>query len=314
MIVPRALVAGVAIVGGAALFVSGYGFGRLAVRNEPRAAIGEAGPPAPLAEERAQLALEQGRLAEAQKDVEAARAQLALERAQFAEPKARVGEPQGDAQATVRLRAAVNSALIKASDQLAANNYEAAIALYDEALKLDPSNMVAMTGRTGAIGAKAILQASAHSTGVGLRSFRSGTTTASSGPETGAGSAPEGFEESAGVIVRNRTTAAELPGKINFEFSPQTPKAGEKYTVKVALANQGTAPIALQPTLAVTTTINGRKLQGPIPALVKEVAPRQSALVFETQDFWKEDTTSWSMEVTLKTTRGETYRNQLTWK
>jgi len=32
------------------------------------------------------------------------------------------------------------------------------------------------------------------------------------------------------------------------------------------------------------------------------------------RDIWREDTTSWSMEVTVSTARGESYRNQVTWK
>jgi tRNA A-37 threonylcarbamoyl transferase component Bud32 len=274
----------------------------------------------------AQAALDKGDYPTARSEAEAARSEAPWDR-HATDLLQRIGEAQREAAAAQQQREAeaaankktqvassINNLLAKASDQLAANNYDAAIALYDEALKVDPSNSAAMSGRTGAVSARAIANASAggNRPAVG-KSFQAGKTAASS-PESRAGSAPEGFEESAGVTVKKGTTGAELPGKINFEFSPQTPKAGERYTVKVSLVNEGTAPIALQPTLAVTTTINGKKLQGPIPALVKEVAPRQSALVFETQEFWKEDTQSWSMEVVMRTTRGETYKNQLTWK
>jgi len=44
------------------------------------------------------------------------------------------------------------------------------------------------------------------------------------------------------------------------------------------------------------------------------VAPQQKALVMSTTEAWKEDTTSWSMEVTIHTARGERYTNQVTWK
>jgi len=39
--------------------------------------------------------------------------------------------------------------------------------------------------------------------------------------------------------------------------------------------------------------------------------------VFQTQPgslIWKEGTQAWSMEIVLKTKRGETYRSTLTWK
>jgi hypothetical protein len=44
------------------------------------------------------------------------------------------------------------------------------------------------------------------------------------------------------------------------------------------------------------------------------VAPRQKALLLATPDFWKEDTTAWVMEVVVRTARGETYKNQYSWK
>jgi len=34
----------------------------------------------------------------------------------------------------------------------------------------------------------------------------------------------------------------------------------------------------------------------------------------EVSDLWKEDTTSWRMEVTVRTVRGESYKNDVTWK
>jgi hypothetical protein len=144
------------------------------------------------------------------------------------------------------------------------------------------------------------------------RAFQPGTTAATSA-ESKAGAIPEGFEDSAGVTVKKGTTAAELPGKIRFEFTPPVPKAGERYNVKVSLMNEGTAPIGIASVIT-TTVINGKKLQGPVPPLTKEAAPHQPAPVFEITENWKEDTTTWSMEVVLKTTRGETYRNSLTWK
>jgi hypothetical protein len=44
------------------------------------------------------------------------------------------------------------------------------------------------------------------------------------------------------------------------------------------------------------------------------VAPRDTAQLLLLPDFWKEDTTSWSMEVVVRTTRGETYKNEVSWK
>ena len=44
------------------------------------------------------------------------------------------------------------------------------------------------------------------------------------------------------------------------------------------------------------------------------MAPQQRAVVMSTAEAWKEDTTSWQMEVTIHTVRGERYTNLVTWK
>jgi len=127
------------------------------------------------------------------------------------------------------------------------------------------------------------------------------------------GAVPEGFEETPGVNARKGSQAAELPGKILFDIDPQAVKPGENYTVKVYLLNEGNAPIQVREML-VNTRINGRGVTAPVPAQAKDVAPQQKALLMSSRDIWKEDVTAWSMEVTVRTVRGETYKNQVSWK
>ena len=145
------------------------------------------------------------------------------------------------------------------------------------------------------------------------RSFVMGKTVAQSA-ETQAGSVPAGFEESAGVTVKKGTQAAELPGKINFEFQPESVKPGDRYSVNISLLNEGAAPIQIR-SMIISTSINGKRSQGVVPPLAKDVAPKQRTVIYSLSgEIWKEDTTSWSMEVTVQTARGETYKNQVTWK
>jgi hypothetical protein len=66
--------------------------------------------------------------------------------------------------------------------------------------------------------------------------------------------------------------------------------------------------------MIVTTTINGRRSQGAVPPNAKEVAPGQKATLLSLPDVWKEDTTSWAMEVLVRTARGDSYRNKVEWK
>jgi len=224
-------------------------------------------------------------------------------------------QQQAQQQKQNQMTAQITSLLGQADAALAAQKYDAAVNLYDEVLKLDPLNARAGQGKTGAITARALAQAAGGQGvrgGIG-RSFVSGRTSAQSNETRAGGSVPEGFEDSAGINVKKGTQAAELPGKITFEIDPPGVKAGEKYLVKVLMVNEGTAPIQIRDML-VTTVINGKKLAGPVPPLAKDIAPQQRALLLSSPDFWKEDTTSWSMEVVVHTSRGETYKNQVAWK
>src|SRR5262249_35466602 len=169
------------------------------------------------------------------------------------------------------------------------------------ALGLDPANARAGQGRTGAITARTVAEAASSGGGGsrGGKSFVAGKTQAASA-ETKAGNVPEGFEDSAGVNVKKGTQAADLPGKVKFGFTPDAVKAGERFTANVSILNEGAAPIQIQ-SMMVTTIVNGRRAQSPVPPLVKDVAPRQKAVLLSVSDIWHEDTTSWSMEVTVRT-------------
>jgi tetratricopeptide (TPR) repeat protein len=200
---------------------------------------------------------------------------------------------------------------------LAGQKYDDAIAAYDRALGLDPNNIRAINGKSAAVQARALAQINTGGGGGVVRptgkGFAPGKTVASSAETRPGGSVPDGFENTPGVVVKKGSTAADLPGKINFDIDPDTPKAGERYTVKVFLVNEGNAPIQLKD-MFVTTTINGRKVGAPVPPQARDVAPQQRAVVMSTTEAWKEDTTSWQMEVTIHTVRGERYTNQITWK
>jgi tetratricopeptide (TPR) repeat protein len=218
------------------------------------------------------------------------------------------------AQATQQL----NGFIATADSALAGQKYDEAIAGYDRALGVDPNNIRAINGKSAAVQARALAQINTGGGGGGAvrptgKGFAPGKTVASSAETKPGGSVPDGFENTPGVVVKKGSTAADLPGKINFDIDPDTPKAGERYTVKVFLVNEGNAPIQLKD-MFVTTTINGKKVGAPVPPQTRDVAPQQRAVVMSTSEAWKEDTTSWQMEVTIHTARGERYTNQVTWK
>ncbi len=229
----------------------------------------------------------------------------------------RLARQQSEQQKRQALATQVNALLAQAEQQLTAKKFAAAVSLYDEVLKLDPGNQTAATLRASAVGAKAVADAAAAaavgSPAAAGKSFVAGKTEASSS-QTRAGNLPPGFEETPGVNVQRGTQAAELPGKIHFDISPKSPKPGEAYTVTITFANEGSAPIQIE-TMQVTTVVNGKRSAGPVPPLVKDVAPRDRAqLLVLSGNYWREDTSSWSMEVQVRTTRGELYKNTVNWR
>jgi hypothetical protein len=68
--------------------------------------------------------------------------------------------------------------------------------------------------------------------------------------------------------------------------------------------------------MQITTATDGKPQRGGVPPATTTVAPGQRALVYQTPDemLWREGTQSWTMEIVLHTTKGETYRNTLSWR
>jgi hypothetical protein len=188
---------------------------------------------------------------------------------------------------------------------------EEAIALYDEVLRLDPANQIARMGRLTALGSR--LAVPAPSTGSTLRAFVPGRTVAQSLETRTADGTPAGFESASGIAVTRSTRAAELPGLIQFEVTPEGVKPGDRYTVRIVFVNGGPAPIEIR-TMSVATITDGGRAQGPVTPLVRVVAPQGRAVLLSPEGVWKDEVKNWSMEVAVHTARGETYRNALTWK
>jgi len=265
----------------------------------------------------AEAALARGDFAAAESEMEAARRLAPWDRG-IANFSSRIGEARARAQRDADVKtqsvrtAQITDYLNQANTAMAAKQYEAAIAFYNRILETDPNHQAALIGKTGAIGAKSQADAaSGPRPGGAVRSFVFGKTEAK-GTEQGA---LVGFEDSAGVDVKRGTQAAELPGKIVFEASPVAPKPGERFKVNVFLSNEGSQAIQLA-AMTVATVLDGKRQSGAVALSVTTVAPGQRAPVFQTpgEQVWKEGTQSWTMEIVLRTAKGETYRNALSWK
>jgi serine/threonine-protein kinase len=273
----------------------------------------------------AESALARGDFAQAQSEAQAGnlaapwdgRGPSLLSRIQEAQQRASQAAQQAEITKRQQLVATqANDLLGKADNALQGQNYDAAIVLYDEVLKLDPQNQRAALGKTNAVGARAVALAAASAGGIrpgAGKTFVSAKTQASSSETRSSGNVPDGFEDTAGINVKKGTQAAELPGKVNFDVDPAQVKPGDKYTVKIYFANEGAAPIQIKE-MFITTRVGVKRVGGPVPPMVKDVAPQQKALLLSLPDYWKEDTSTWSMEVVVRTMRGETYKNTVTWK
>jgi serine/threonine-protein kinase len=266
----------------------------------------------------AEAALARGEFDAAESELDAAHRLAPWDRgvvefsSRIAEARARA-QREAEAKAQSQRAVQINTLLNQGASAMQAKQYEAAIAAYDQVLALDPANQAAQTGKQAAVGAKSVAEAAASGPrpGGAVRSFVSGRTEAKGTEQGGL----VGFEDSAGVEVKRGTAAAELPGKIVFEATPPAPKPGERFRVSVFVANEGSQAIPLA-TMQITTTTDGKPQRGSVPPATTTVAPGQRALVYQTpgEMLWREGTQSWTMEIVLKTTKGETYRNTLAWK
>jgi hypothetical protein len=194
--------------------------------------------------------------------------------------------------------AAQAAALVGQGDAaLAEQRHDAALAAYAQALQLDPQNAQAAAGRARAQAA----QADARRTFVAGRSVLVGARSGKKGPA--------GFDDEDVAVAK----APDYSGRVEFEASPRSVKAGDAWTVRVFLLNDGKKDFRVQG-LTATLGVDGAK--SPLPATVatREVATQKRALVAELSGTWREGTKSWSLEVAVTSAHGEVVRNTLSWR
>jgi tRNA A-37 threonylcarbamoyl transferase component Bud32/tetratricopeptide (TPR) repeat protein len=238
-----------------------------------------------------------------------------ISKAEAAEQSLQVAAAQTKALQEKQARdAEINSLLGKATAALGADKFDEALGLYDEVLKLDAGNGPAQSGKIGAMTAKRAAAASASAAAAPAavptgKSFTAGRTDKKAGGPQGLGAA--GFGETAGV--KSATQAADMPGSISFELQPKSPRPGDNYKVVVKFTNEGSAPIALSG-LTVRLSINGKGVGAAQPLAVSSVAPGDTAIVYSAGEVWSDSITEWAYTATLTGSKGETYRNTITWK
>jgi tRNA A-37 threonylcarbamoyl transferase component Bud32/tetratricopeptide (TPR) repeat protein len=240
-----------------------------------------------------------------------------ISKAEAADQAAQLNAAQAKALQEKQVREAeINTLLAKATSAFSSDKFDEAIVLYDEVLKLDPGNSAAQTGKIGATTGKkaaAAVAAAAVAPPVAAvptgKAFVVGRTEKKAGGPSGLGAA--GFGESASV--KSATQAVDMPGSINFELQPKSPRPGDAYKVVVKFVNEGGAPIALNG-LTVRMSINGRGVGAAQPLAVSSVAPGDTAVIYSAGEVWSDSITEWAYTATVTGPKGESYKNTVTWK
>lgn len=186
--------------------------------------------------------------------------------------------------------------LTEAEEAAASGDFGQAAQLYGQALQREPANAQAKAGLEAARAAIASL----------ARTFVLGKTQVEG---AAARSDMKAFDPR-DVSVRK---PPEVPGRLEIEAAPDRVKPGDVVRVKVWLQNEGAKPIKIQ-TLSVATTVDTVRSSAPATPLVKELAPRERALVLEISETWTPVADLWRLEVQITSDKGETYTNVLSWK
>jgi len=106
--------------------------------------------------------------------------------------------------------------------------------------------------------------------------------------------------------------SADFSGRLEFAMNPPNIKPGEPYRLTVALVNDGKKAIKISG-MTYTITVNGQKTGNPVMPKVKEVGPAQRVVLEELPGVFP-DATSWVAEVLVTANKGDSLKNQLTWK
>ncbi len=212
-------------------------------------------------------------------------------RATIATPPVAPVDPRAQALAQAAALAAQGDAA------LGEKRHDAALLAYNQALQLDPQNTQASGGRARAQAAAA----EARRTFVAGRSVLIGARSGKKGPA--------GFDAEDVEVAKS----PDYSGRIEFEAGQRSVNAGDAWSVRVFLVNDGKKDFKIQ-SLSASASVNGSKAPVPAGAGVREVATQKRAQIAELSGTWKEGTTAWSLDVSVTSAHGEVVRNTLSWR
>jgi len=117
----------------------------------------------------------------------------------------------------------------------------------------------------------------------------------------------------AGFDTEDVTVNPDFLCRIRFDATPGAVRAGEGYRLKVFLLNEGEKAIKIRD-LTLGTTSNGARSAKPAALQTRDVPPRQAALLTDVSGVIEEGVTSWSLEASVSSAKGDVCLNQVAWK
>jgi hypothetical protein len=206
-------------------------------------------------------------------------------------------QPSAESARAQQQAAQIAGLITRAEQAIRSDQFDAAQAIYEEVLGLDPQNAQARSGRDEAAAAAFAWK----------RSFVPGRTTVSGGK--GGRADLTGFESTDVKVAK----APDYSGIIDFQPSPTRVKPGDSYSIVVSLTNDGKRDYRVASASA-TLVVDNRGQELPVAPPAGEIASRKSVTLTRTGGTWPTGVQSWRLEVTIQTTHGETFTNRLTWR
>ena len=191
-------------------------------------------------------------------------------------------------QAAAQKRADVDTLLTQATNHLRAQQYDQALATYDRALEIDPTDARIITARQAA----EISRNAATATGITIQ--ESPTRYVGKGQTD----TPKGFEPGTEVKVTRATSAPDNPAEVIIQIQPTTVQPGDPYNLRVRINNQGNRPIGVKD-LEIVSTYGGRA-QGrghKLAPMRQRINPRETSVVYEVRGNWSEEQATGNIEV-----------------
>ena len=136
------------------------------------------------------------------------------------------------------------------------------------------------------------------------KAFVSGETVIRS---AGAKKGPAGFD------AEDVNVNPDFLCRIRFEATPAGARAGEGYSLKVFLMNEGEKAIKVRD-LSLTTTSNGVRSAKAATPQTRDVPGKQAAPLTDVSGVLDEGAASWSLEAVVTSSKGDVCRNQVIWK